>query len=107
MFEIFHEKDGKGNIFAKVGEEFFLWREYCNGGAPLPKEQYEALEAMLEADKAYWEKIREEKYGPRPENDWDYIEYLKEEERREGYDIPDGNIEPPDAYYETGAPGLG
>lgn len=45
--------------------------------------------------------------GKKPE--WDYLEYLNEVERAEsrGRPYPAGNIEPPDAFHETGAAGLG
>lgn len=44
--------------------------------------------------------------GKTPE--WDYLDYLDQVERAEGGRVlPEGNLEPADAYHETGAGGLG
>ena len=44
--------------------------------------------------------------GKAPE--WDYLDYLDQVERAEGGRVlPEGNLEPADAYHETGAGGLG
>lgn len=65
------------------------------------------LERIFQNYDEYCEKLREEKYGPRPKS-WDYLSYLDEMERIEGgKPLLAGNIEPNDALHETGAATLG
>ena len=66
----------------------------------------ERLEGIYQDYDGYCERLREEKYGPRPEN-WDYLDYLDECERIEGKAAPAGDIDPNDALNETGAATLG
>ena len=67
-------------------------------------EEAKRLEKIFQNYDEYCEKLREEKYGPRPKGNWDYLAYLDECERVEGGKMsPAGNVEPNDAYHETGA----
>ena len=76
------------------------WKEAEVTGA-----EAERLEWILQNYDEYCEKIREEKYGPRPKNfHWDYLSYLDACERAEGGKVsPAGNIEPADGEHEPWA----
>ena len=88
----------------ETGKWFFIdppagWKETEATAA-----EAERLEGIFQDYDEYCERMREEKYGPRPARNWDYLAYLDECERVEGRKMyPAGNIDPNDAFHETGA----
>ena len=91
--------------WVKNGSPIWTTGTWDGGASRVPAELAEELEKAFMADperRRVWGPMDWADDGGKVDVGW-YMNYLAEEEKRDGRPYPAGDIEPNDTYYETGA----